>query len=124
MEVEAVDSIPFSKSPLNPNTMIEQIKDRATGYLSDRPDERNAGIEPAENALAFAVAIGCTFFARNLIQKGWRVTMDRDPPKNPASHEVAWREALLWGAVSGAVVGVARIASRRASSSAYRAIRS
>lgn len=104
--------------------MIDQIKDKATEYLSDQPDERNAGIEPAENAIAFAVAIGCTFLARNLIQSGWRAALDRDPPKNPASHEVQWRDALLWGAVSGAVVGVARIASRRASSSAYRAIRS
>ncbi|KAA1261476.1 hypothetical protein LF1_40260 [Rubripirellula obstinata] len=104
--------------------MIEQLKDKASEYLSDAPDERNAGIEPAENALAFVTALGCTFLARNLIQSGWRAALDRDPPKNPASHEVDWQDALLWGAVSGAVVGVARIASRRASSSAYRAIRS
>lgn len=104
--------------------MIEQLQEKANDYLPGNPDERNAGIEPAENVLAFVAAIGCTFLARNLIQSGWRATLDRDPPKNPASHEVDWHEALLWGAVSGAVVGVARIMSRRASSSAYQAIRS
>lgn len=104
--------------------MIDRIKDKATEFLTEQPGERNAGIEPAENALAFAVALGVTFLARNAVQAGWRKTMNSDPPKNPASHEVDWRDALLWGAVSGAVVGVARIASRRASSSVYQSIKS
>ncbi|TWU65828.1 MULTISPECIES: DUF4235 domain-containing protein [Crateriforma] len=99
--------------------MIESIKEKVAETVSEAPDERNAGIEPAENALAFAVALGMTFLARQTLQAGWRTTFDRDPPKNPASHEVAWKDALLWGAVSGAVVGIARIASRRASSKAY-----
>ncbi len=103
--------------------MIEDIRDKASDLLDQEPDERNAGIEPAENALAFAVALGVTFLARNALQASWRTALNSDPPKNPASHEVAWREALLWGAVSGAVVGVARIASRRASSAAYRSVR-
>ncbi len=104
--------------------MIDQLREKATDYLSAEPDERNAGIGPAENALAFAVALGVTLLTRNAVQAGWRAATNRDPPKNPASHDVTWRDALLWGAVSGAVVGVARIASRRASSSAYRAVRS
>ena len=104
--------------------MIEQLKEKANEHLPNEPDGRNPGITPVENAVAFAAALGCTFVARNLIQSGWRATLNREPPKNPTSHEVDWGDALLWGAVSGAVVGVARIASRRASSSAYRAIRS
>ena len=104
--------------------MIEQLKGKFTELAADDPDERNAGIEPAESALAFAVALGVTFLARNAVQAGWRKTMNSDPPKNAASHEVNWRDALLWGAVSGAVVGVARIASRRASSSVYQSIKS
>ncbi|WP_345327261.1 DUF4235 domain-containing protein [Novipirellula rosea] len=50
--------------------------------------------------------------------------MDRDPPMNPAAHDVAWKEAVAWGAASGALVGIARIASRRMSSGAYRSLRS
>jgi len=104
--------------------MIDQVKEKLTGALANEPDKRNEGIEPAENAIAFAVAIGMTFVARQALQAGWRTALDRDPPKNPASHEVDWKDAILWGAVSGAVVGIARIASRRASSSAYQAFKS
>lgn len=104
--------------------MIEELKERAEHIFGDEPDEMNAGVEPAENALAFLVAIGATFVARNALQAGWRTALNSDPPKNPASHEVNWRDALLWGAVSGAVVGAVRIASRRASSGAYRSLRS
>jgi hypothetical protein len=86
----------------------------------DEPDGRNAGIEKSEALLAYAAAIGTTFLVRNLLQAGWKTALDRDPPKNPASHEVAWREALIWGAISGAAVGMARIGSRRASTAAYR----
>ena len=108
--------------------MIEPLKNRATDFISEEPDERNAGIEPAENALAFVVALGVTFRARNAVQAGSRTTMDRDALKNPASHEVDWLDALTRGAVSGAVsgadVGMARIASRRDSSLVYQSIRS
>ena len=103
---------------------LEQIKDRAENLFDDEADGRNAGIGQAENMIAFASAIGCTFMVRQGLQLGWKAALKRDPPKNPTSHEVEWREALLWGAVSGAIVGAARIASRRASSSAYRSMRS
>ncbi len=70
--------------------------------------------------IAFTAALGATFLARQLVEATWRSALDRDPPKNPASHDVAWKEAVAWGAASGALVGIARIASRRISSSAYR----
>lgn len=103
---------------------IEQLKDRAGDLFSRDADGRNENIGQAENMIAFAAAIGCTFIVRQGLQLGWKSALNRDPPKNPTSHEVEWREALLWGAVSGAIVGAARIASRRASSSAYRSMRS
>lgn len=111
--------------------MIEQLeqnvaaaKDKAIETISREPDDSNAGIEPMENALAFAAAIGATFLARQALQATWKTTLNRTPPKNPASPEVDWKDALLWGAVSGALVGVVRIASRRGSSAAYQSLRS
>ena len=115
--------------------MLDALRERVQEYRSgagsdsggDLPEslnERNHGISQTENAVAFAAAIAATFLARNALQLCWRKTLDREPPKNPASYDVAWKEALLWGAVSGAIVGVARIASRRASSSAYHSIKS
>lgn len=104
--------------------MIEELKEKTNDMLRSEPDEVNAGIDATENLVAFAAAIGMTFLARNALQAGWRKTMSSDPPKNPASYEVDWRDALLWGGISGAVVGITRIVSRRASSSAYRSFRS
>ncbi|QDT04701.1 hypothetical protein K227x_30950 [Rubripirellula lacrimiformis] len=83
------------------------------------PDGRNAGVGKTENLCAFGAAIAATFVARNALQAGWRATLNREPPKNPASREVDWNDALLWGLASGALVGIVRIAARRASSDAY-----
>jgi len=111
--------------------MLDRIKENAHDlqeyaerYLPQSPNDRNQGISQTENALAFGVAIATTFLARRALQAGWKTALNRAPPQNPASSEVDWKDALLWGAVSGAVVGMARIASRRTSSSAYRVYRS
>lgn len=94
------------------------------GYSSeDHPENANPGIGRTENMLAFTVAIAATFLARNALQASWKATLGEAPPKNPSSSDVDWKDALLWGAVSGALVGVTRIVSRRASSSVYRNFR-
>ncbi|EMI15757.1 hypothetical protein RMSM_07328 [Rhodopirellula maiorica SM1] len=103
----------------------DDLRNKVDEYTGrDEPDGRNPGIGRTESTIALAAAIAGTFVARHLLEAAWKSTLDRDPPKNPASREVAWREALLWGAASGAVVGIARIASRRATSGAYRNWRS
>lgn len=101
-------------------TMAEGVQEWF-GY--DKPDGRNPGVGKTESIVAYGAAIATTFLVRRVLHLGWRTALDRDPPKNPASHSVAWKEALVWGAVSGALVGMARIGSRRASSAAYRKFR-
>ncbi len=89
--------------------MLDTIHDKYANLRDDlgertgltRPDGRNTGISTTESAIAFAAAIGATFIARELLEATWRTTLQRDPPKNPASSEVVWREAILWGAASG-----------------------
>lgn len=88
------------------------------------PNERNEGISKAESMFAFTAALAATLATRELIKFSWRKTLHRDPPKNPASSEVAWKEALAWGTASGAMVGLVRIASRRLSTGVIRKIRS
>lgn len=101
----------------------EDLSERAQQSFSTEPDGRNAGIGPTESMLAFGTALAATLVARNVLQLSWRRALDREPPKNPASSNVAWKEAILWGALSGALVGVTRIAARRGSTSLYRQIR-
>lgn len=103
----------------------DQVRDRAQVLgEAGEPNQRNAGISVAESVLALLAAIGTGLIAREVVEASWRNALDRDPPKNPASPEVDWKEALLWGTFSGALVGMARIASRRWSTRAYRHFRS
>ncbi|MCD0459697.1 DUF4235 domain-containing protein [Roseiconus lacunae] len=108
--------------------MLEQIQERvdeARASLSEHvgghhePDGVNEGITATENLLAYGAAIAATFVARQALQASWRTALDRDPPVNPSSPEVNWKDALLWGAISGALVGMTRIASRRSASAFY-----
>lgn len=84
----------------------------------DAPDDVETST--TELVLATGIAIVAGVAARNLMKSGWRYAAQQEPPQNPASDEVAWREALLWAAITGAVVGVTRIVGRRAASGAYR----
>lgn len=89
----------------------------------EKPDGSNPGVGKVESVLEYGAAIATTFLVRRALNLGWRKALDREPPKNPASPAVNWKDALLFGAVSGALVGMARIGSRRASTAAYRRIR-
>jgi subtilisin family serine protease len=53
--------------------------------------------------------------ARKGLNASWRAATGKPPPANPASPEVDMRDALVWAAVSGTIIAVARmLATRRA----------
>jgi hypothetical protein len=53
--------------------------------------------------------------ARKALNASWKAATGKPPPANPASPDVDMREAVLWAAVSGTIVAVARmLATRRA----------
>ena len=53
--------------------------------------------------------------ARKALTASWKAATGKPPPANPASPDVEMREALMWAAVSGTIVAVARmLATRRA----------
>lgn len=43
----------------------------------------------------------------------YRITARTEPPRNPASPSVAWKEALVWATLAGVVGAVARLVVRR-----------
>ena len=57
--------------------------------------------------------------ARSVVYTGWSKTRGSEPPTNPASPDVRWGEALLFAAVSGAVVGIARSVMEREAARVY-----
>lgn len=72
------------------------------------------------NALAKTSGIAGAVGTRFLLKKVWKVVTKKEPPLNPASPGVLWKEALLWGAATGMAAGVARIILRRLSASVWR----
>ena len=55
-----------------------------------------------------------------LLRKAWKLITKREPPVNPASPEVLWKEALIWGATTGLVAGVMKIMVHRLSAEMWK----
>lgn len=53
-----------------------------------------------------------------VLDKIWRKTKKTEPPKDPASPETPWAEALTWAAASGIAVGVARLVTTKGAATA------
>lgn len=66
-----------------------------------------------------AAVLGATL-ARNALTAGWRRATDEDPPANPASPTTNWGEAVTWAAITGLVIGVARMIATRGAAEQWR----
>jgi hypothetical protein len=64
-----------------------------------------------------AVATGVSSLGGRAVKFGldraWRVAMDDDPPDDPGSPDIPWREAILWTVATGVVVGLSHLLIRR-----------
>lgn len=58
--------------------------------------------------------------AYNALASGWRKVRGDDPPSEPESSEVQWREALAWVAVSGLTLALVGLAARRGAAAGWR----
>lgn len=56
---------------------------------------------------------GASWLVRRGTESGWEMVTDRPAPKDQSNMEVDFKEAATWALVSGAVVGIARLAIRR-----------
>ncbi|NLT54864.1 MAG: DUF4235 domain-containing protein [Actinomycetales bacterium] len=50
----------------------------------------------------------------------WRSATGHEPPVSPEDPDTDWVEALAWAALSGAVIGVARLLATRRAAAYYR----
>jgi hypothetical protein len=72
---------------------------------------------------ASAAAIGATMATKPLVEKLWTRVSGKEPPGNPASGDVEWRDALLWALFTGAAVGLIRLVAQRAAAEGWRRVR-
>jgi len=69
------------------------------------------------SAFSLAAALGAAALAKKGLNTTWRAATGKNPPANPADPDVSLREAVMWAALSGTLVAVARmLATRRAAS--------
>jgi hypothetical protein len=65
--------------------------------------------------LSLVSVLGAAAVAKKALQGSWKAATGKNPPSNPADPDVDVKEAVAWAAVSGALIGLARMfAARRA----------
>ncbi len=69
------------------------------------------------SVFSLVAALGAAAVAKKGLNTSWRAATGKNPPANPADPDVGLAEAVMWAAVSGTLIGVARmLATRRAAS--------
>jgi uncharacterized protein DUF4235 len=74
-------------------------------------DKKAGAGSKVANALA---GMAAAFVARKVLALAWTKIVGKEPPDSPEDPQVALGEALAWGVLMGAGVGVARLLATRA----------
>ncbi|MBB3230834.1 DUF4235 domain-containing protein [Halomonas stenophila] len=72
------------------------------------------------SVVGYTAVIGAGLLTRHAAREAYRKTAGAAPPENPGRRDTRWREALVWGMASGALVGVARVVGHRLGDEARR----
>jgi hypothetical protein len=65
-------------------------------------------------------AVLAAAFAQRALNAVWKTATGSDPPTVPEDPDTDWAEALGWALLSGAVIGLARLAAVRQAAQYYR----
>lgn len=65
------------------------------------------------DVLAWLAALVAGFAVRAAVKASWTAWRGEAPPNDPTAADVTWRDAMLWGAVTGVTVGLMRVVARR-----------
>ena len=63
--------------------------------------------------------VGAAAVTKKALNTSWKAATGKTPPANPADPDVDVKEAVAWAVVSGAVVGLARMAAARRAAGYY-----
>jgi hypothetical protein len=70
--------------------------------------------------LSTGSAVLAAAFAEKGLKAVWRTAMGTEPPTIPEDPDTDWTEAVTWALLSGAVIGLARLAATRRAAAYYR----
>ena len=71
------------------------------------------------SAFSVVAVLGAAAVAKKALNTGWKAATGKNPPANPADPDVAVKEAVAWAALSGALIGLARMAAARRAAGYY-----
>ena len=70
-------------------------------------------------AFSLVAGLGAAALTRKLLDQSWRAAAGKNPPENPADPDVGLGEAVVWSALTGAMVALARMVAQRRAASYY-----
>ena len=68
---------------------------------------------------SLVAALAAAAIAKKTLNSSWRAATGKNPPENPADPDVDVWEAVMWAAVSGTVIGLARMLAQRKAAGYY-----
>lgn len=71
------------------------------------------------SAMALVSGLGAARVTNLVLAKTWKAGTRRNPPANPADPDVELWEAVVWSAITGAVVSLMRMYAQRRAATYY-----
>ena len=68
---------------------------------------------------SLVAGLGAAALTRKLLDRSWRAAAGKNPPENPADPDVGFGEAVVWSALTGALVALARMVAQRRAANYY-----
>ena len=69
--------------------------------------------------MSLVAGLGAAALTRKLLDHSWKAASGKNPPENPADPDVSIGEAVLWAAITGAAVALARMVAQRRAANYY-----
>jgi len=85
----------------------------------DEKKDKKKDSSKAWTLLSLVAALFGATVARKTLTSSWRAATGKNPPANPADPDVDLWEAVLWAAVSGTAVQLARMLATRKAANYY-----
>ncbi|WP_375493631.1 DUF4235 domain-containing protein [uncultured Jatrophihabitans sp.] len=82
----------------------------------------DAGAKITVKVLSIAIGIPVGIATRKLIERTWQATGATGRPRRPTDDNVAFADAVAWGALSAVGVVIADLVTRRSAEAVYSAI--
>lgn len=67
---------------------------------------------------AGAAALG-GLVMRQALTQAWKVAKHDDPPLDPSSSDVEWKDAIAWTVATGVMMGIGRLVARRGAAAGW-----